>query len=384
MLASHIETGKMRLYQRNVHLKRNVAEDISQRQKTFKYHLPVNGKAYNVSQKTVLDVFQISSRRVQTLHTKIKINLEISDKTGTHHNRPCTVSFDVKELVTDHISSMPAQENHYSRSTSRKLYLNSELCVERMYDLSKESHPYIKCLHSLYSDIFRSEFKLRFCPPRSDSCSICDELYINIVAAETEDEQKMISAQSTLHHRKAETAYKVLHKDDVMSKSNPTYVVLCTDMKQIVVSHKTITGEKFLDSGHSYFTCDKDFALIERRKNKSTVYCPKQWLEVIVNASPAFSAYCIDKEGFIDLAVIEGMFKKQPDFKITSFHWIQFSSEEPNTVRTRVRHNTLPTWHSYVIWSLPRERKYLRPLPTILPQLYEETIAIKKAKRNTC
>ncbi|KAJ8876707.1 hypothetical protein PR048_021154 [Dryococelus australis] len=134
----------------------------------------------------------------------MKFNLDISDKRGTHHNRPRAVSFDVKELVRDHISSMPAQESHYLRSTSIKLYLSSELCVERM-------------------DIFRSEFKLIFGPPRPDSCSYCDELYIHLVAAETEDEQKGISAQSTLHHRMAETAYKVLHEDVAMSKSNPTY-----------------------------------------------------------------------------------------------------------------------------------------------------------------
>ncbi|KAJ8883127.1 hypothetical protein PR048_014967 [Dryococelus australis] len=175
------------------------------------------------------------------------------------------------------------------------------------------------------TDIFRSEFKIRFGPPRSDSCSYCDELYIHLVAAETEDEQKKISAQRTLHHRKAETAYKVLHEDVVMSKSNPTHVVLCIDLQQ-----------KFLVSGHRFLPCDRDFALIERRKKKSTVYHPKQWLEVIVNANLAFSGYYMDKEDFIDLSAIEGMFKKQSDFKIKSFLWIQFSSEEPNTVRTRV------------------------------------------------
>ncbi|KAJ8889592.1 hypothetical protein PR048_009092 [Dryococelus australis] len=276
----------------------------------FRLHLPVSGKSYNVRKKTVLDVFQISFRYVQTLQTKMRFNLDISDKKGTHHNRPCAVSFDVKELG--------------------------------------------------------SEFKLRFGPPRSDPRSYCNEFYIHPVAAETEDEQKSISAQSTLHHRTAETAYKVLHKVVAMSKSNPKYVLLCTV------------------SGHSFLPCERDFALIERRKMKSTVYHPKQWLEVIVNAILAFSAYYMDKEGFIDLSVIEGMFKKQPDFKITSFHWIHFSSEEPNTVLTRVSLNTLQTWHSYVIRSLPKGREHLRLLQTVLSQLYEEAIAIKKEKKNTC
>ncbi|KAJ8867271.1 hypothetical protein PR048_031070 [Dryococelus australis] len=57
--------------------RRNVAEDVSRRQPTFKYQLPVNGKSYNVCKKTVLNVFKISSRRVQTLQTKMKVNLDI-------------------------------------------------------------------------------------------------------------------------------------------------------------------------------------------------------------------------------------------------------------------------------------------------------------------
>ncbi|KAJ8887198.1 hypothetical protein PR048_013413 [Dryococelus australis] len=134
------------------------------------------------------------------LQGKIKFILDISAKRGTHHNRPRAVSFDVKDLVRDHISSIPPQESHYLSSTSSKLYLSSELCVERMYDIFKESHPNIKCLRSLYRGIFRSEVKLRVGPPRSDSSLYYDELYIHLVAAETEDEYKKISPQSTLHY----------------------------------------------------------------------------------------------------------------------------------------------------------------------------------------
>ncbi|KAJ8867270.1 hypothetical protein PR048_031069 [Dryococelus australis] len=84
---------------------------------------------------------------------------------------------------------------------------------------------------------------------------------------------------------------------------------------------------QFIDQYHYliFSSIDRDFALIERRTKKYTEYQPKQWLEVIVNASPAFSAYYMDKEDFIVLPGIEGMFKKQPDIKIASFHWIKFS-----------------------------------------------------------
>ncbi|KAJ8888393.1 hypothetical protein PR048_007883 [Dryococelus australis] len=74
----------------------------------------------------------------------------------------------------------------------------------------------------------------------------------------------------------------------------------------------TTIDQKFLVSDHSFLPCDRDFALNETRKKKSTVSHTKQWLEVIFNASPAFSAYCTYKEDFIDLSAIEGMFKSSP------------------------------------------------------------------------
>ncbi|KAJ8895731.1 hypothetical protein PR048_001069 [Dryococelus australis] len=320
--------------------------------------------------------------------TKMKFNLDISDKRGTHHNHPHAVSFDVKELVRDHISSMPAQESHYSRYTSSKLYLSSQLCVERMYDLFKDRYPNIECLHNLYRDILRCEFKLRFVPPQSDSCSYCDELYIHLVAAKTEDEQKRISAQSTLHHRKAE---KVLHEDVVMSKSKPhicctlhryaigivlsntlsflyssTYnqcvynmgtekpfmfvwnesVAKCVgEIRRLVVCSDRCIAQNhnwWCTALYHYLIVKKYFTTIDHKflglcpdcKKKCTVYHPKQWLEDIVNPNPAFSAHYMDKEDFFGLSAIEGMFKNLPNVKITSFNWIQFSSEEPNTVRT--------------------------------------------------
>ncbi|KAJ8878983.1 hypothetical protein PR048_019589 [Dryococelus australis] len=192
--------------------RRNVAEDISWSQATFKYHLPVNGKSYYVCKKTMLNVFQISSRCVQTLQTKMKFNLDISDKRGTHHNRPGAVSFDVKELVREHISSMPAQENYYLRSASSKLYLSSELCVERMYDLFKER---------TYSEV-NSSLDL----------VLHNQTLFHILRPKMS--RRGFSAQSKLHRRKAEYAYKVLHEDVLMSKSNPTYVVLCTDVQQVL------------------------------------------------------------------------------------------------------------------------------------------------------
>ncbi|KAJ4428795.1 hypothetical protein ANN_25788 [Periplaneta americana] len=184
--------------------------------------------------KLILDVFNISSRRVQTLQLKIENNLDVSDMRGKHFNRPHAVTYDVKQLVRNHIESMPAEESHYSRFVSQKPYISSELSLEKMYDLFKETNPNVKCSRSIYRDIFRSEFKLRFGAPRSDSCAYRDEMYIQLVITDTEELDKKITAQSTFHHMKAEGAYRVLQDDVEIAKKNTEYVVLCTDMQQVL------------------------------------------------------------------------------------------------------------------------------------------------------
>ncbi|KAJ8873245.1 hypothetical protein PR048_026879 [Dryococelus australis] len=268
----------------------------------------------------------------------MKFNLDISDKRGTHHNRPLYNCL-WKECMM----------------FSRKVILILNARVVCMGTYSEVNSSLYLVLHT--------------------------QTLIHLVAAETEVEQNRITMQSTLHHRKAETTYKVLHGDVVMSKSNPTYVVLCTDMQQVLYCPTLHHSSMFYQRQFSTYNqgvhnmgTEKPYMFewnglvakcgssevtscilkyielhcealkvneIRRLVVWSDLYHPKQWLEVNVNASPAFSAYYMDKEDFIYLSAIEGMFKKQPDFKITSFHWIQFSSEEPNTVGMRISHNTL-------------------------------------------
>ncbi|KAJ8893422.1 hypothetical protein PR048_006013, partial [Dryococelus australis] len=303
-----------------------------------------------------------------------------------------------------------------------------------MYDIFKESHPNIKCLCSSYRNIFRSEFKLRFGPPRSDSCSYCHELYIHLVAAEIEDEQKRISAQSTLHHRKAETAYKVLHEDVVMSKSNPTYIVLCTDMQQfstynqcahnmgteipfmfvwnesvakrgssevtscilkcielhfeplkvgevgrlvvwtyrcvaqnnnwrcialyhylIVKKYFTTIDQKFLVSGYVFLPCNRDFALIERRNLQCIIQSSS--LKLLLTQVRHLVNTTWTKKTSLTCGPLKGCLKSSPKNQILS------ERESPYNLSKAIG------------------RKLLRPLSTVLPQLYEEAIAIKKAKK---
>ncbi|KAF6207360.1 hypothetical protein GE061_018601 [Apolygus lucorum] len=62
-------------------------------------------------------------------------------------------------------------------------------------------------------------------------------------------------------------------------------------------------NQKFLVSGHSCLPCDRDFALIEKKKKTSKVYVPSQWKYVIADAkvNEPFSIVEMRQEDFKDL-----------------------------------------------------------------------------------
>ncbi|CAH2018113.1 unnamed protein product [Acanthoscelides obtectus] len=86
----------------------------------------------------------------------------------------------------------------------------------------------------VYHDIFKSKFNLRFGLPRSDTCSYCDKLFMKLCSTDDANEKKKIEIESEIHHRKAEAGYKTLKDDTETSKLNPNYVVLCTDLQQVL------------------------------------------------------------------------------------------------------------------------------------------------------
>ncbi|CAH1997534.1 unnamed protein product [Acanthoscelides obtectus] len=212
--------------------RRRVEENISRRHCTVKYS--INGT--QVCRGTVCYIFSITPRRLQWLIGKLKANMNnLQDQRGKHLNRPKKLKNMDVGLISDHIRSFPLQENHYSRNTSAKQCLPADLNISKMFRLFKEKYPDANNISfRVYHDIFKSKFNLRFGLPRSDTCSYCDKLFMKLCSTDDANEKKKIEIESEIHHRKAEAGYKTLKDDTETSKLNPNYVVLCTDLQQVL------------------------------------------------------------------------------------------------------------------------------------------------------
>lgn len=269
--------------------RRRVSEVFSRRHCTPQYFIPRKDTNVRVCRKTLCDVFNITPRRVQMLLEKIKFDKPLTDGRGLHDNRPNRVSDETRELIKQHISSFPLQENHYSRLESKKKCLNPNLTVKRMWKLFLNKHPDSQVGIHMYRDIFNSEFNLRFGLPRSDTCAYCDRLYIQLIAANDDTERRTIEVESRIHHARADLAYSSLAKDTALAENHlDTTVVLCVDLQQVLFCPNLTHNNVFYQRQLSCY----NLAVHNAGTNKAMMFF---WDETIGKRGSAEVASCILK-----------------------------------------------------------------------------------------
>lgn len=241
--------------------RRRVEEAISRRQTTIKYTI----NNIKVCKSTLCYIFSVTQRRVQYLVDKIKSGVNVTDKRGKHMNRPKKLNPSDKNNIVEHIRSFPQQENHYSRNASSKNCLSADLSISKMYRLFLKKYPHSQTSLRTYNDVFKSNFNLRFGLPRSDTCSYCDKLFMKLCSTEDEREKKAVEKESKIHHMRAEAGYQTLRQDTEMAKINSNYVVLCTDLQQVLfcpnLTHSSIFYQRqFSTYNYCVHNMGKDIA----------------------------------------------------------------------------------------------------------------------------
>lgn len=86
----------------------------------------------------------------------------------------------------------------------------------------------------MYSDVFHSDFKLKFGLSRSDTCKTCDSLFVKICAEKDKNKIRDLQKESDLHHIRAEAAYSKLKEDQETATVNPKRAALFTDFQQVI------------------------------------------------------------------------------------------------------------------------------------------------------
>lgn len=130
----------------------------SRRQASIIYTVPnATGKLVQVCKNTFVDIFRVSSRRIQTLIKKKKAGHSIYVDERKLRPPVCKYSNTHRSLVKEHILSIPNMQQ-FSRVKSDKGYLTLDLNVSQLYRNFKELHPDTSVSRSFYRTVYNQEF----------------------------------------------------------------------------------------------------------------------------------------------------------------------------------------------------------------------------------
>lgn len=137
-------------------------------------------------------------------------------------------------------------------------------------------------------------------------------------------------------------------------------------LSYVLQTHPNIEtiNQKFFMPGHSFDSCDMDFAIIERSKAyQEEIYVPEKWKFVIQNAkkkSPKFVVHAMTKDEFYSSKTMEKEItnrkKTERNTKVSwlKMRWIQYRKMEPKKLYIK---NTLTELEEFDIVDLAKKTR---------------------------
>ncbi|XP_062555461.1 uncharacterized protein LOC134220417 [Armigeres subalbatus] len=219
----------------------------SRRMFTRSYFLPaVNGRIH-VCKEMFMNTFDVKDKKLRVLADKKVVGSGITaDDLRSKNRSQKTLNENELEFIEQHIRSFPAYTSHYARERSSKLYLSSDLNINRMHELYKQ-----KCLEdgrrSVQYFTYRKVFKkmnLAFRKLKVDTCCKCDKLAISLKIASDEEKEK-IEATRNEHHEEAQEAYRQKKFDVQRAKADGRFRTASFDLQKCLPTPHLTTGIAF-------------------------------------------------------------------------------------------------------------------------------------------
>lgn len=206
------------------------------REYNFKYYLSDNmGMDHAVCRSFLLGVYKISpSAMNRAVKSAIK-NPSASEKRGKSSSANRT-SEQAKEGVRCFINRFPKYESHYGRSSSQKMYLNSNMNLAKMYKLYKEECERIEITavsEAIFRRIFNYDFNLSFKKRHTDTCSTCDSTNIYLDNKDLPEEEKKKLQAVLDNHYACRQRIAIEFKNNCTTATDET-VVLTFDLQKVL------------------------------------------------------------------------------------------------------------------------------------------------------
>lgn len=192
--------------------------------------------------------FDLKDRKVRTLANKLVLGQGIaSDDMRKGNCSQKQVSPEHADYIMKHIKSFPAEESHYGREKSSRLYLSSDLNVQRMYELYQD-----QCggdnLTPVHYNTYRRAFNslnLKFRKPKIDTCNTCDMFKIELQVEKDERKRKEIIVRKDAHHLEAQRIYSEKRDDKKRAEQDMSVRTISFDLQKQLATPYLTCGRAF-------------------------------------------------------------------------------------------------------------------------------------------
>ncbi|VEN57276.1 unnamed protein product [Callosobruchus maculatus] len=223
----------------------------------FSYKVRISDSEIPVCFKAFLAIFGIARGRVRRIQDfLLHHGRSPRDRRGTHQNRPNKMPREVEDLIVQHIQSFKARQSHYSRRKNPdRVYLPETLSIKKMFKMFLEKYN-IAITYKAYWTIFTRKFNISFGLPRSDTCSVCDNLMLQINATIDPERKQDLTAQKALHLAKADKFYELKRKFKLRARQGELTCLSFDYMQNLPLPHLQTSDVFFpVSCGIMYLEC---------------------------------------------------------------------------------------------------------------------------------
>ncbi|XP_050511466.1 uncharacterized protein LOC114333083 isoform X1 [Diabrotica virgifera virgifera] len=129
--------------------------------------------------------------------------------------------------------------------------MTMDYTIEKCYEVYK-----IECLSQnqecvsadKFRRVFTEDFNIKFKSPKSDTCHICDSIYVSMKEATIQRNEEQIQAlqlKQELHHRKAKAGQDAIKNATKTAQENNETYAITFDLQQALPTPKLSTGPTF-------------------------------------------------------------------------------------------------------------------------------------------
>lgn len=213
---------------------RNISNPKVNRENTWMFSIPKEGTFIGVCRQFLLQLLQVSVKRLRVVQSKVLQGDTFEERRGTHANRPHKLEDQVVELMASHLHSIPHKKSHYCQhKTETKYFDNPNLNVKKLHELfrvyyQEKTGNRLKMQYKTYFRYFRERHHFSFRHPKTDVCDFCVRCEMKLKA----DPSDPCKLDYILHKKKAARYKEIKSKYISDAKNNAKCLVIEFDYSQ--------------------------------------------------------------------------------------------------------------------------------------------------------